>query len=209
MELVVVIAVVLVLLAFLIPQVEKMRQASRTVECMSRLRSIGTSFLGYVTEQESGVMVLFRDGSKDGDKRWYNQLKHYLDYKEEQAKVEFGCPSLPSDRVGDWFCYGFRVSGTPGVRLAGGLYRLPIYAVDNPATFYLAGDTLTADGRQSFRIVPPGIYGGGGVHMRHQNRANILFLDGHIESLDKAGLGNLGLTQAYNEQGEVIPTATN
>lgn len=203
-EIVVVMVIFLVLLAFLIPQVQKMRQASLSIECASRLRGIGGSFLSLTAEQEGGVVLLFRDGTKDGDKRWYNQLRQYLDYSQEQARAEFGCPSFPVGSVGDWFCYGFRVSGSPGVRLTGGLYRLPIYAVENPSTFMLAGDTLESKGRQTFRIIPPGLYSGGGIHMRHRGRANMLFLDGHIESLDATGLKNLGITQAYDSFDRVV-----
>lgn len=203
-EIVVVVTILVVLLAFLVPQIQKMRQTSYSMECMSRLRGIGGAFLSLAAEQEAGVVLLFRDGTKDGDKRWYNQLRDYLDYTHEQARAEFGCPSLPMDRVGDWFCYGFRVSGSPGVRLPGGLYRLPVYAVENPTTFFLAGDTLASDGRQTFRIIPPGLYSGGGVHMRHQARANMLFLDGHIESLDAVSLGRLGFTQAYDPFDQVV-----
>src|SRR5690606_20937114 len=59
---------------------------------------------------------------------------------------------------------------------------------------------------QTFRIIPPGIYSGGGVKTRHSERAHLLFLDGHVEARDSAGLAQLGFTKLSNQEGQEVST---
>lgn len=205
-EMLVSIAIVIALLALIFPQYRRMVEASRQMECISRLKQIGVLFHGYASEQEKGVIALFRDGNANGSRRWYTLLRNHAGLTNPEAKRQFGCPSMPVDRVSEWFCYGMRVNGSPGRRVAPGLYELPYRAVENPAQFLLAADTVDRSGRQTFRIIPPGLFDGGGVHLRHQERAVLLFLDGHVETRDAAGLYQLGITEAYNGKNEVVTT---
>ena len=45
----------------------------------------------------------------------------------------------------------------------------------------------------------------GGVHLRHHNLANILFLDGHVKPYNKTdALSNLGIEKGYNKSKALI-----
>ncbi len=198
--------VVACLAALLFPQFQKLRAASQRVECVNRLRQIGVFFHHYLADQKGSVIRLFRDGNSNGSLRWYNLLRDHAGLTEAQARAAFGCPSLPASAVSDWYCYGFRVSGSPGKRVPPGIYELPVRAVENPARFLIAADTLTPSGRQTFRIIPPGLYSDAGIHLRHGKTAQVLFLDGHVEGLDASGLSRVGITEALGEDGAPIFT---
>lgn len=202
LELIVVITILLVIIALVIPYIRNAVEKSRSVECASRLRAIGILFFDYAAERQ-GTILFFRDGSPTKS-MWYTELKKLVDYSEQEAQSAFGCPSMDRENVDSWRCYGFRVSGSPGKVVRNiedwpGVYQLSIGAVQQPSSFMIMGDTSNSSGKtQTFRIIPPGLYSGGGIQMRHQDRANILFLDGHVEALDAVGLARIGMTRVLD-----------
>lgn len=40
--------------------------------------------------------------------------------------------------------------------------------------------------------------------MRHQNRANVLFLDGHIETMDRQQLAHIAIRQAFDSNNQMV-----
>jgi prepilin-type processing-associated H-X9-DG protein len=211
-ELLLAASVIAVLLALAFPQLSRMIELSRAANCVSRMQQVSMLLHGFLAEN-NGKIKLFRDGSDGGDKRWYNQLKNYGNLSPDAAQKAFGCASLSTTDVNDWFCFGFRTGGSPGIIMrdydgAPRLYNLNFRNVEEPSRFWILADTITpGSGKQTFRIIPPGTFADGGIHLRHQKRANTLFADGHVESLDAAALAALGITEVINERQEKTSTA--
>ena len=207
-EMLVLIGVISILLVLCLTQFGALIERSRSAECTQHLRQIGSLFHTY-TAENPGIVRLFRDGSQNGHLRWYNLLKETAGMGKEEAQRAFGCPSLPAKDVGDWFCYGFRAGGLPGVRVTGGLYELSIHAVEQPSRFFLAGDTMAiSNAKQTFRIIPPGLFNNdAGIHLRHRGYANMLFLDGHVEAMNFEMLADVGIEEALGPEKERLKTS--
>lgn len=208
LELLVVIAVIGLLALIIYPHMARYVQNSRSLTCASRLRQIGIYYLEYAGDN-GGTTLLFRDGATS--KMWYNELRKIPGWTSEEAASHFSCPSFDREEdVGPWWCYGMRLHGSPGrvIRVTNadggqsGMYELTLSRVDRPDSFLLMADSITSNPkRQSFRLVPPGLYSNSGIHTRHLDKANVLFLDGHVEALDHQGLANIGITAVIDADG--------
>lgn len=208
-ELLVVFALLAALFLLALPVFSQVKERFKASQCLYRMQKVGALLHGHVAEN-NGKIKLFIDGSLGGERRWYNLLKVYTGFSESEARLNFGCPSFKPDETNDWFCYGIRVNGTPGQVLRDTpdgprFYNLVLSAVEEPGSFFWMGDSVSATtGRQAFRIRLPAIKDQQGIHLRHRGRANVLFLDGHIESLDGEGLAKVGVSEAVNEAGEAV-----
>ncbi|HWL51396.1 MAG TPA: H-X9-DG-CTERM domain-containing protein [Chthoniobacteraceae bacterium] len=209
-ELLLVLALLAALAVIAALQVQRAGKQAVEIKCAHRLRQIGVLFHGYVSEQPNRVVRLFQEGTTTQAKKWYDLLQAYASLSDERARECFGCPALPADEVTNWKCYGFRVGGPPGEVLKGGgkIYQLTIPAVENPSKVLLAADTYSLrDFTQIFRIVPPKLYNShAGIHLRHSDRANVLFLDGHVRALTRSDLHEVGIDEALDRHGALVET---
>ncbi len=206
-ELLFVIAAMVVLMALTIPAMRGMYEDSKRAACVNNLRNIGVIFHQYAAER-NGVVRFLRDGS--GSVMWYNELKRTAGLTEEGAQKAFSCPKTPWRDAGSWWCYGMRLGyltesiskdpGYPVERSEDGktaTYGFRLSKVAEPSAFFLMSDSATAAGKQSFRIADRKLYSGG-VILRHREQANVLFLDGHVESLHGGGLKRLNFQQVLD-----------
>lgn len=213
LELLVVLVVIALLFILIYPYYVRFSENSISVGCASRMRQVGVLYLEYANDQ-GGTTRFFRDGTTT--KMWYDELRKLNGWNREQASSYFSCPSFENiDDIGPWWCYGMRLHGSPGrvVRITDedgkstGVYELNPAKVEQPSNFFLLVDSITSNlNRQSFRVIPPDLYAGAGVQVRHTDKANVLFLDGHIESLDKTGLARIGVTTTLDSKGLAITT---
>lgn len=221
-ELLIVMVLCAVLLVLTIPVGSRMRERSREARCVSQLHQIGQLLHGYIGAN-GGRYRFTRDGS--GTRLWYNELKQFGGLSDEDARRLFRCPSLPMGdilaNVEGWYCYGFRLDYVPPTYRdpglvtrddSSGIYELTVARVDNPAAFFVMADSVNADTRrQTMRLLPRngGLYGSEGIHLRHSNRANVLFLDGHVETLPREGFAPLGIQQMYDANLKVVSSVPN
>lgn len=219
-EILVTIAIFAVLIALLFPVGLSIIEKSKGAKCTNQLRQIGQLLHDYLGENNMHILFT-RDGA--GRHLWYNELKAYGNLSDGDARELFLCPSVPMSNIpvdaDGWYCYGFRLDYTQPTYLdparvfrenGEGIYELYINRVEKPSSFYIMADTIEKNSRrQTMRIIPRdgGIYNGSeGIHLRHDHRANTLFLDGHVESLDARGLHTLGITRAFSTNLEAIDT---
>ena len=216
-ELLIVMALCAVLIVLAIPVATRLQERSREARCVSQLHQIGQLLHGYIGAN-GGRFRFTRDGS--GTRLWYNELKQFAGLSDADARRLFRCPSLPMEpmaaNVEGWYCYGFRLDYVPptyrdpGVVTrddSSGIYELTVSRVENPAAFFVMADSVNADTRrQTMRLLPRngGLYGPEGIHLRHLNRANVLFLDGHVESRSREGFAPLGIQQMYDVNLKVV-----
>lgn len=211
LEIIAVTAILALLAALLIPNIQTWIERSRTIKCLNQLRNVGTMLLDYAGD--NNMRVSFFRGGQPTRRMWATELRQHAGLTEQQAQKKFGCPSMTFYQA-PWtwyFVYGMRLHGAPGrvdSSQSTNYYELAFGAVDEPSKFFMMADSTLSNERQSFRLQPPGIFPGSssGVHIRHQGRANVLFLDGHVESLDKEGLFKIGFTTVMDENRQPVST---
>lgn len=217
LELITIVAITAFLIALLAPVFSSVREQAQSARCVSQLGGISPILNAYAADHNMQISFM-RDGPTS--RMWYEELSQHAQLTEQAAQKAFGCPSLPWGEVTSWVCYGFRANYIPPKNLDPGkvvrpngagttsYYEFSYANVSEPGKFFVMADTGTPTGRQTFRIVPPGLYSGGGISLRHKNRANVLFLDGHVEPLDAKEFALMGITTVLNKNGESLSTTS-
>lgn len=140
-ELLVVIAIIALLLAILIPSLNRTRDQARTVVCQSNLHQWGSIFLMYTDDNDGNFLAGYHAGGHVA--QWHKALKKY--YKDK--KISF-CPRAMRNRVelaagsagsGSW---AHVAGGTfyawgqgQGERWSGGSYAVNSWATNPPEEY--------------------------------------------------------------------------
>ena len=163
-ELLVVIAIIAILAAILFPVFARAREKARQASCQSNEKELGIAFHMYAQDYDERMAT-----STPGATRWHMQIYPYI--KNEQL---FACPS-ESDMVfnattnpyGGGYAYNW--AGLTGKSLA---------QIEYVAETICVGDQKSPG---DYRLKYPG--GATGIELsdRHNDGANILFVDGHVK----------------------------
>jgi prepilin-type N-terminal cleavage/methylation domain-containing protein/prepilin-type processing-associated H-X9-DG protein len=205
-ELLTVIAIIAILAAILLPVVGVVRENAKTASCQSRLRQLGSVLWMYADEHEGRILL-------NRVHPWSVELMSmgYLD----SPQLAF-CPSVPPsledgqrlidiwrrpDGVNQAYAYssyGLR-SDMPRSLDATGLPGTVTYAnlnaIEDLASVIVMADTTVTDAYiragggqpwQAYRF--GGNLAWAAIHLRHGERGNVLFLDGHLETVNEAEL---------------------
>jgi prepilin-type processing-associated H-X9-DG protein/prepilin-type N-terminal cleavage/methylation domain-containing protein len=255
-ELLVVIGIITILVALLLPALNKARSAAQAVACASNLRQCGMGVLMYA--QDNDQWMIATDGVQPqptgylrSSRTWsiVLMLGRYLpdvstrkglpnDNWEVRFPNVFSCPSLPTEgnylggstqrldnnssgtsygmrnypkNFGreDWFDLVGRTwanrdaseSGT-GKDFYGRTTKISRVNKEAPFladTFFMRLGMTPSElfPRQSNTFMmrtysPDGLDGNPHIHRRHSNRANVWFVDGHVESMSKGDIEEVG-----------------
>lgn len=207
-ELLVVIAIVAILIALLLPAVQRVREAAMRAQCQNHLKQIGLALHGYC-DAHKGRFPLTSDSTLDYSQTWIYTLAPYL---ENVNRVRI-CPADPrgaeklredgtSYILNEYIC-------VPG---AGAVLNMNhLAATSRTHVVYTASDNKGvantedhAHSRNWFRVLPndtprgrwsrivadiqPNRFGGrAGANVPAEQRvtgsANYLFADGHVEGM--------------------------
>lgn len=211
-ELLVVIAIIAILAAMLLPALNKAKRSSMSISCINRIRQVGVKMFYYIQDYNELIPPYYNDDIKKGvTGNWARFLERagIINWKSEY-KI-FYCPSFITKNMDDGYysvesprsisnvgSYGMcNIYWTPG-----NYTKLKDYSVkDNltPSTCDLFADSISAGATKRQYYQYKRFYlEQGGIHYRHRKRANIYFIDGHVQATSlperrKACPGSLGV----------------
>lgn len=191
-ELLVVISIISLLVAILLPALEKAREHSRAVVCMSNLRSIGLGWRLYLDDYGGSLMpantsYLYNQlpGSVSDSVPWPNLMSVYIQGIHDDTYADnsaFSCPSLRNVTSHSVYRvqYGMNAFGI-GAR-PGTVYRIfHEHEIESPNDLIAFIDSYYTNQTHDGTLESHGhIY----FDVRHNDRANTLFADLHIEPYD-------------------------
>ena len=173
-ELLIVIVVVIILMALLLPAVQSSRASARSAACQNNLRQLAFALKKAQANIPEGVLNI--DPDTDGDFQQFKQ--HLSEYSDDAGDAIWSSPGTPENANS----YGFneRVHRL-GVRDAGKIVAITYpqeiaKGVTTPNVFKDLADPTDPD------YDPVNDPGGLGA-LVHFGKANVVFYDGHTESM--------------------------
>jgi prepilin-type N-terminal cleavage/methylation domain-containing protein/prepilin-type processing-associated H-X9-DG protein len=193
-ELLVVIAVIAILAGMLLPALAKAKSRAVSTQCLNNLKQLGIATLIYAQEFNGLIQI---DSPLDPSQTWGRILNTNQQLK---AMDIFTCPAYAPRRFTNWF-YTYGVRQDPSSLYTQGDFGeiLNSSALPKPTEYLHIADT-TSRGRQGIGAMQYYYFRADHekeVHARHDARANGMFLDGHVESCNRARLAALEIKALF------------
>jgi prepilin-type N-terminal cleavage/methylation domain-containing protein/prepilin-type processing-associated H-X9-DG protein len=213
-ELLVVVAIITIIVAMLLPAMSKVREQATGISCMGRMRQLALGIEGYAIDysfvipvetsyidSSTGITwVSFYDGLKNGP---FKMKKAYVTRETTKATGNsnaFSCPKTtsgtygilhPQHTTGNYFFTSSSAGWDTfyGVRLVKIQKRTDFVLITDTINDPWSGTLPTAGnaGWATDRYLG-GYQSNGGLWLAHNNRANAIFADFHVESCDPGRL---------------------
>lgn len=194
-ELLVVIAIIAILAGMLLPALSKAKDKARAIACLSNLKQVGHAFFSYSVDFNDWIQ-----GNSFGDGNWWSRNEDYLKtYFTADINSVVHCPSFPLIPEAD-MPYFIQVYGmafdTTNVPVGVATRDLPgnagtfmkISLAKNTSDFGLLYDSYYSGAKCQYPGLAPRFSQFYSYSMRHSDRANGWYVDGHAEPADKEKL---------------------
>jgi prepilin-type N-terminal cleavage/methylation domain-containing protein/prepilin-type processing-associated H-X9-DG protein len=193
-ELLVVVAIIAILASLLLPALATAKGKTQATRCLNNLKQLGLATLLYAQDYKNEVQF---DAPLDPGITWGSILSTNQNLRPFDV---FLCPTYPPRHFTNWFTtFGVR-QDPPSENVSGEFGEvLEVETVQRPVEYLHVADT-TSRGRQGigaeqyyfFRVDSEKE-----VHARHNQRANGVFLDGHVEACNRLRLESLGISALF------------
>ncbi len=191
-ELLVVIAIIAILAAMLLPALSRAREQARSISCVNNLRQIGLVSTMYANEFDGWM----HPHTSAAALTWAHALfdRGYIGSRDLLV-----CPSWNPNRFNSYYhTYGmsqdiWAESGSLDSFLPTRILVQKVAGYDPSRTYFFGDTTATAwwgEQRQSFALGRVNACGHR-MHLRHNLRANLWFLDGSTRSVSRPELENI------------------
>ncbi len=194
LELLVAIAIVAVLAGLVVTAVRSLRAKSAQVECTSNLRQWGTA-LGLYMAEHDGLIPRRGQGRQkvqtiDRPDDWFNSLPPYFNLPPYSELAAQGRKPKPGEHS-VFVCPEAKDNGAPNFLAYAMNFYLSPWDIDQQSIQQMAHPEQTvfmADGPGGYCSTVPSA-NENSVQARHSGRANLAFLDGHVQSYAGSYLG--------------------
>lgn len=192
-ELLVVIAIIAILAAMLLPALQQARERARSTNCISNLKQCFVPLMAYADDYSGYWPRITVSGSTWGkvlfDKGYITNYSMLMCPSYNPRKVN---PTLVGQDNADYWMWSSLTYGIAGVwepattwmNIKKGFdYGKSIFAMDSVTSAFSGyqikgfGDTART---QSHVIYMTGKSSAARIHLRHADRANMLWMDGHV-----------------------------
>lgn len=189
LELMVVVSIIAILAALLVPAFSRMKIRSKTLQCASQMRQISTYLNLYIGDNNGEFPDFRQTGGGGGIKVWRDYLFPYGEKPIANRPETYGIWYCPEKKLakgsGWWTCvasYGgnHELSGSISNPASG--YKRMVN-VDELSRTMLAVDTTILNGWHSIQRNNGTSAITKWTDFRHDGRANMVYLDGHVESI--------------------------
>ncbi|OGV36377.1 MAG: hypothetical protein A2020_02565 [Lentisphaerae bacterium GWF2_45_14] len=207
-ELLVVISIIAILASMLLPALGQAKHKAKELMCKSNMKQSGFCMQSYIGDNDA-ILPLSSYVGPGSSKTWIDFLDGTLggDIYITNKNVSV-CPSfLPEKYISRSYIYGvhgyaptLQGSFVPPGYSTGPFVK--VSAVSSPSTQWLLGDSAGYwDAESKYMQVylisnaPSTTFG---LHLRHFNGANMLFLDGHVSGVKRPNVKtSLGISKAF------------
>ena len=196
-ELLVVIAIIAILAAMLLPALNRARDKAHAVKCLNNIRQVNASIMSYANDYHG-----YRPALYDGNDKtyWGKRLvdNRYLPERQigSSQRHILLCPKTQTSDPSSVYnrSYGMMARApylkTMEVPQSSVYYQITQSAF--PSEDILIGDSLrSTDQVQIYAVYKESSLSTGELHLRHGNRVNLGFYDGHAAALGFAEIGAL------------------
>ena len=193
-ELLVVVAIIAILASLLLPALANAKDRAQTIRCLNNLKQLGMATLMYAQEHQGAVQI---DAPLDPGVTWGSILSTNQNLRPLDI---FLCPTYAPRRFTNWFLtYGVR-QDPPSENTAGDFGEiLQVETITKPVEYLHLVDT-TSRGRQGYGAEQYYYFRTDSekeVHARHSQRANGLFIDGHVEACGRQRFEGMGIAALF------------
>jgi len=197
-ELLVVIAIIAILASMLLPALSKARDKAKSIRCMNQVRQLNTSVLFYANDNNDYLPAAV--GQAPNYFLWTDAthgIALYFGNGSKNTYKIFNCPGNSTETAwiaatdGTYPVLGYGINGA-GFGCSGWSTRQnPLTAIKSPTKCYAIGD-----GSWNYlgSTTAPAGYAGpttlNGIVLRHGERANMSFVDGHCAPVKYPEIGD-------------------
>ena len=194
-EMLIVIAIIAILMAMLLPALNKSRGVANTIRCASNLKQAGVAFMQYASDSNDTLPPLCY--GTGWDIFWPTAILDGRGVTRYMPRSISRCPVMPDNSI--YFSYGNMPSSGVHYGVSGPLFSnadfanrfksVAIARIKNNSNKFMMADTYktdnatTIDYQNGFAAWSMSAGAFGMPAPRHNNNLNMFYADGHVEKL--------------------------